>query len=232
MKRLAEFTAVIMSACMLISGCGKSAKAPVKTEEPTVEQKTSKPAENDLTGLTENAVEVDIKLTNGEDIELELYPDIAPKTVANFVKNVQEGYYSGTIFHRVIDGFMIQGGGYDEEYNLKPVSETVEGEFEENGFDNPLSHTRGVISMARAKDMNSATTQFFIVQEDSTYLDGQYAAFGRVVDGMDVVDEIATAKKASEPPAPGMTDATETTYVIDSITIDTADGDKNNKEND
>ena len=116
---------------------------------------------------------------------LELYPDLAPDTVENFVELAEDGFYDGTIFHRVIEDFMIQGGGYDE--NLKEQkTESIKGEFAKNGFENTLSHTRGVISMARAQDYDSATSQFFIVQKDATYLDGQYAAFGRVTEGMDL----------------------------------------------
>ena len=107
----------------------------------------------------------------------------------NFLKLTEEGFYDGLTFHRIIDGFMIQGG--DPKGNGTGGSdETIKGEFSENGVDNPLSHTRGAISMARSQDYDSASSQFFIVQEDSTYLDGQYAAFGYVTEGMDVVDKI------------------------------------------
>ncbi len=122
-------------------------------------------------------------------IKLELNADAAPITVSNFAKLVNEGFYDGLTFHRIISGFMIQGGdplgdgtgGSDEE---------IKGEFELNGVKNDISHTRGVISMARAQDYDSASSQFFIVHEDSTFLDGQYAGFGRVTDGIDVVDKI------------------------------------------
>ena len=107
----------------------------------------------------------------------------------NFLKLTEEGFYDGLTFHRIIDGFMIQGG--DPKGNGTGGSdETIKGEFSENGVENPLSHTRGAISMARSQDYDSASSQFFIVQEDSTYLDGQYAAFGYVTEGMDVVDKI------------------------------------------
>lgn len=133
---------------------------------------------------------VKIEMENGGVIELELCPDKAPKTVANFEKLVKEGFYDGLIFHRVIKGFMIQGGdptgtGYSGS------DETIVGEFASNGIRNDLSHTRGVISMARSNNPNSASSQFFIVHEDSTFLDGNYAAFGKVVSGMEVVDAIA-----------------------------------------
>lgn len=132
-----------------------------------------------------------IEMENGGKIELELYPDAAPKTVANFTKLVSEGFYDGLIFHRVIPGFMIQGG--DPQGNgMGGAKDNVIGEFRANGFDNPIKHTRGVISMARAYNPNSASSQFFIMHKDAPHLDGQYAAFGRVVSGIEVVDEIAS----------------------------------------
>ena len=132
-----------------------------------------------------------IEMENGGKIELELYPEAAPKTVANFLKLVEEGFYDGLIFHRVIPGFMIQGG--DPLGNgMGGSKDKLVGEFKANGFDNPIKHTRGVISMARAANPNSASSQFFIMHANSSHLDGQYAAFGKVVSGMEVVDEIAS----------------------------------------
>ena len=133
---------------------------------------------------------VKIEMENGGIITLELSPEAAPKTVANFEKLVSEGFYDGLIFHRVISGFMIQGGD-PEGTGMGGAKEKIVGEFAINGHKNPISHVRGVISMARAQNPNSASSQFFICHADSTFLDGQYAAFGRVVSGMDVVDEIA-----------------------------------------
>lgn len=122
-------------------------------------------------------------------IELELDADIAPITVANFAKLVNEGFYDGLTFHRIIDGFMIQGG--DPNGNgTGGSSERIKGEFLLNGVNNNISHTRGVISMARSSAYNSASSQFFIVHEDSTFLDGQYAGFGRVIEGIEIVDKI------------------------------------------
>ena len=132
-----------------------------------------------------------IEMENGGKIELELYPEAAPKTVANFLKLVQEGFYDGLIFHRVIPGFMIQGGD-PQGTGMGGSKEKIVGEFKANGFDNPIKHTRGVISMARAANPNSASSQFFIMHANSSHLDGQYAAFGKVVSGMEVVDEIAS----------------------------------------
>ena len=133
---------------------------------------------------------VKIEMENGGVITLELYPDKAPKTVANFEKLVKDGFYDGLIFHRVISGFMIQGGD-PTGTGMGGSEEEIPGEFAANGFENPVSHIRGVISMARTNDPNSASSQFFIMHKDGTFLDGQYAAFGKVVDGIEVVDEIA-----------------------------------------
>ncbi len=133
---------------------------------------------------------VTITMENGKQIKLELYPEIAPKTVENFEKLVKEGFYNGLCFHRVIPGFMIQGGCPDGT-GMGGPGYHIKGEFLANGFVNNLKHTRGVISMARAMDPNSAGSQFFIMHEDAPHLDGQYAAFGKVVEGIEVVDEIA-----------------------------------------
>ena len=130
-----------------------------------------------------------IEMENGKKIKIELYPEIAPITCANFEKLVKEGFYDGLIFHRVISGFMIQGGD-PEGTGMGGAKENIKGEFAQNGVENNLSHTRGVISMARSNDPDSASSQFFIVQADSTHLDGQYAAFGKVTKGMDIVDKI------------------------------------------
>lgn len=136
---------------------------------------------------------VQIEMEKGGIIKLELYPEFAPITVANFEELVREGFYDGLIFHRVIEGFMIQGGdptGTGAGGSLK----TIKGEFRKNGVNNPINHVRGVISMARSSDPNSASSQFFICHEDAPHLDGQYAAFGKVYEGMDVVDEIAESE--------------------------------------
>lgn len=123
-------------------------------------------------------------------VTLELYPNIAPITVENFVSLAKSGFYDGLTFHRIYPGFMIQGG--DPDGNGGGGSgKNIKGEFAENGFENDLSHTRGVISMARAKSFDSASSQFFIIHEDSTFLDGSYAAFGKVTDGIEVIDEVA-----------------------------------------
>ena len=133
---------------------------------------------------------VTIEMMNGDTIKAELYPEIAPNTVNNFISLVKKGFYDGLIFHRVISGFMIQGGCPDGT-GMGGPGYCIKGEFLQNGFPNSLNHTEGVLSMARAMSPNSAGSQFFIMHEDAPYLDGQYAAFGKVIEGMDVVDEIA-----------------------------------------
>lgn len=136
---------------------------------------------------------VTIEMENGKKIKLELYPEVAPITVANFEKLVGESFYDGLIFHRVIEGFMIQGGD-PEGTGMGGSKEKIKGEFLKNGVSNGLRHTRGVISMARSQNPNSASSQFFIMHKDAPHLDGSYAAFGKVVEGIEVVDEIATCK--------------------------------------
>jgi peptidyl-prolyl cis-trans isomerase B (cyclophilin B) len=130
---------------------------------------------------------------NNKVIKAELYPEIAPNTVNNFISLVKRGYYDGICFHRVIEGFMIQGGCPKGDGTGGP-GYTIKGEFTKNGFKNDLKHSRGVLSMARTMMPNSAGSQFFIMHEDSPHLDGQYASFGKVIEGLDVVDEIATTK--------------------------------------
>ncbi len=136
---------------------------------------------------------VTIEMENGGIIKLELYPEHAPITVANFEKLVKEGFYDGLIFHRVIKGFMIQGGD-PEGTGMGGAKEKIKGEFVRNGVNNPIKHTRGVISMARSMMPDSASSQFFIMHKDAPHLDGSYAAFGKVVEGMEVVDAIAECK--------------------------------------
>ncbi len=138
-------------------------------------------------------MKAEMKMELGGSVVLELYPDIAPITVANFVKLVKSSFYDGLIFHRVIAGFMIQGGD-PQGSGMGGSKETIVGEFASNGHNNPIPHLRGVISMARTSAPNSASSQFFIMHEDGKFLDGQYAAFGRVIEGMDVIDRIASVK--------------------------------------
>ena len=138
-------------------------------------------------------IQIQITMENGGVMKAELYPDIAPKTVENFTKLIKEKFYDGLIFHRVIKGFMIQGDCPQGTGTGGP-GYTIVGEFSSNGFKNDLKHTRGVLSMARAMDPNSAGSQFFIMHQDAPHLDGQYAAFGKLTDGYDVLDQIAETK--------------------------------------
>ncbi len=156
---------------------------------------------------------VTIRMADGGVIKAELYPDIAPNTVNNFISLVEKGFYNDLIFHRVIPGFMIQGGCPSGNGTGGPGYE-IPGEFTANGFQNDLKHTRGVLSMARAMDPDSAGSQFFIMHADAPHLDGQYAAFGMVLEGMDVVDKIASTKTGwgSKPLTP---------QVMSKVTVDT-----------
>ena len=175
MKKLGLVFMLLLTIGML-SGCGK------KEEEA---ESTVEVPKNLLSGTFEAVIEVE----NYGTIKVELDADTAPITVTNFVGLVKDGFYDGLTFHRIIDGFMIQGG--DPEGNGTGGSENhIKGEFASNGVENDISHVRGVISMARSRDYDSARSQFFIMHQDGTYLDGDYAAFGHVTEGMEVVDAI------------------------------------------
>lgn len=153
-----------------------------------------------------------MKIRDGGEIKLELYPDVAPITVENFVKLVSEGFYNGLTFHRVIAGFMIQGG-CPEGTGMGNPGYSIKGEFAANGVPNPLKHERGVISMARSMNPNSAGSQFFIMHMDASHLDGQYAAFGKVTEGIEEVDRIAGVST-------DFRDKPMTPVVIESITLE------------
>ena len=155
---------------------------------------------------------VTIEMENGGVIKAELYPDVAPQSVRNFVSLINKGFYDGLIFHRVISGFMIQGGD-PQGTGMGGPGYHIYGEFRQNGFDNRLKHTRGVLSMARAMAPNSAGSQFFLMHEDAPHLDGGYAAFGKVIEGMDVVDAIAAART-------GVNDRPLTPQVMKKVTVD------------
>ncbi|MBO6014640.1 MAG: peptidylprolyl isomerase [Oscillospiraceae bacterium] len=148
------------------------------------EEESEIPETAELTGLHH----AEITIRDYGTLRLELDADAAPLTVENFIRLAQEGFYDGLTFHRIMDGFMIQGGRPDGSKSPVP---TIPGEFSQNGVNNPISHVKGVISMARSGDPNSASSQFFITVGDATYLDGSYAAFGRVTEGMEVVEKIA-----------------------------------------
>ncbi len=142
---------------------------------------------------TKNPI-VTIEMENGNTIKIELYPEIAPETVKNFITLTEQGFYDGLIFHRVIPGFMIQGGDPNGT-GMGGSKQTIRGEFTANGFRNDLKHERGVISMARTANPNSASSQFFIVVKPSSHLDGQYASFGKVIEGMEEVDRIVNVPR-------------------------------------
>ena len=136
---------------------------------------------------------VTIEMENGGVMKIELYPEVAPQSVRNFISLINKGFYNGVIFHRVIRGFMIQGGDPDGT-GMGGPGYSIKGEFKSNGFDNPIKHERGVLSMARTNMPNSGGSQFFIMHKDSPHLDGSYAAFGKVIDGIEVVDQIASSE--------------------------------------
>ena len=200
MKKITVWLLTLALAATMLAGCGSktdTTDTTETTEETSAADETSDGAadtadtsENEelLTGLHHVTIDVQDYGT----ISLELDADTAPISVTNFINLANEGFYDGLTFHRIISGFMIQGG--DPNGNGTGGSEkTIKGEFSANGVENDISHVRGVISMARANDPDSGSSQFFIVHEDSTFLDGQYAAFGHVTDGMDVVDAICEA---------------------------------------
>lgn len=208
--------------CFSLFGCTSenvesSSDVDVSTSEGIEDVNENSSEIEDNSGLPEvGNYLVTIDIADYGVIEIELYGSVAPLTVTNFVNLVNDGFYDGLTFHRIIDGFMIQGG--DPLGNGMGGSEnTIIGEFVANGIDNTLSHKRGVISMARSQDFNSASSQFFIVHEDSTFLDGQYAAFGEVVSGMDVVDAICDSVTVEDDNG---TVLKENQPVISSITVE------------
>ena len=240
-KTLAVLCAVVLTAGMM-TGCGQKtedAKTESSSEKTVSDEMAEKAGFSDGSGEeasdkesasetkdTKEAVldtskeltgihHADISIRDYGDIKVELDADTAPITVTNFVKLAQEGFYDGLTFWRIIDGFMMQGG--DPKGNGTGGSgETIKGEFTSNGVKNDISHVRGIISMARSTDPDSASSQFFIVQSDSTFLDGDYAAFGKVTEGMDIVDEIC---KNANPTDDNGTIKADEQPVIDSIQI-------------
>ena len=198
--------AAVLALSFALIGCNNSSDADstqlsgdgtqesITEEVPAIaEMESTEPAdlwEGDMT-------KVKIEIENYGDVIVELNRDAAPITVDNFLKLVNEGFYNGTGFHRIIDGFMIQGGDPDGT-GMGGAAENIKGEFASNGVANPIRHERGVISMARSSNPDSASSQFFIMHQDGFFLDGDYAAFGRVVEGMDVVDAIATGTPVTD----------------------------------
>lgn len=156
---------------------------------------------------------VTFQMQNGDVFKAELYPEIAPNTVNNFVTLVQSGFYDGLVFHRVIKGFMLQGGD-PQGTGMGGPGYSIPGEFSRNGFQNPLLHDKGVLSMARSMSPNSAGSQFFVMHEKAPHLDGEYAAFGKVIEGLDVVDKIAVVKTDRR-------DRPQEDQVMEKVTVET-----------
>ncbi|GEK34996.1 peptidylprolyl isomerase [Kurthia sibirica] len=177
----------IMAILFIVAACGKDDQATDKQKTPANDQYEKKVKENPIATIT---------MANNKKIIIELEPKVAPNTVANFIALANSGFYDGLLFHRIIDGFMIQGGDPQGNGSGGP-DYTIKGEFTNNDFDNKLAHERGVISMARSQDKDSAGSQFFIMQADSENLNNEYAAFGKVTSGMTTVDKIAKSPKNS-----------------------------------
>lgn len=200
---------VLMSSLVLI-GCGNAKSGNQDASSP------SKTSENSDTGTSKSSKDLPIATITVEGygvMEAELYPEIAPNTVNNFISLANKGFYNNLKFHRVIKGFMIQGGDPKGNGTGGP-GYSIEGEFTSNGFANSLKHTTGVLSMARAQDPNSAGSQFFIMSGDAPHLDGEYAAFGKVFSGLDVLDKIQNVET-------GSADAPKKDVIITSITVNT-----------
>lgn len=203
MRKLSSILLAMALVLMGVTGCSESSSSTNTTNTDnapaaTVQQEEAQATEQAQGGLDETPQDADllsgkhhvkIKVKGYGTISVELDADIAPISVTNFVNLAKDGFYDGLTFHRIISGFMIQGG--DPQGNgMGGSDETIKGEFSENGVDNSISHVRGTISMARSQDFNSASSQFFIMHQDNPGLDGQYAGFGAVTDGMDIVDKI------------------------------------------
>ncbi len=206
MKKIIRFMALILSMTFVLCSCSNA------TFTTSTDSDTTAPAGN-ITGngsfendepeadnsefSTGEHPQVKFTMADGGSFIMELYPEYAPKTVENFIELVSDGFYDGLTFHRVVDDFMAQGG-CPEGTGFGGSSMKIKGEFAINGFDkNTLSHTRGVVSMARSKSYNSASSQFFICYSDATFLDGQYAAFGMVIQGMEVVDSFLEVERTT-----------------------------------
>lgn len=198
---------LLILALVLVSGCGN------KPEAENGQTGNSKPENSSTAAGPASHPVVTIEMDNGGIIKAELYPEIAPNTVNNFISLISKGFYDGTIFHRVIPGFMIQGGDPDGTGGGGP-GYSIAGEFSANGFTNDLKHTSGVLSMARTDNMDSAGSQFFIMDGDAASLDGLYAAFGKVTEGMDVVSEIINLPRNDS-------DRPDQPPVMKKVTVDT-----------
>ena len=208
------FPALLLALALLLGGCGADKAPAAEDQTPDAAQSEDTAADTtETTGIGLHHAEITIK--DHGTIKVELDGDAAPITVQNFMDLAKEGFYDGLTFHRIIDGFMMQGG--DPKGDGTGGSEkSIKGEFSENGVKNDLSHTRGAISMARSQDNDSGSSQFFIVHQDSTFLDGQYACFGNVTEGMDIVDDICANTAVTDQNG---TVAPENQPVIESIKI-------------
>lgn len=202
---------LIVILVFILSGCGMQEENGGSATNNNVKQSNSN------TGYPADVKErpvVTMKMEDGQAIVLELFPEAAPNTVANFISLIEKGFYDGLIFHRVIPGFMIQGGDPSGNGTGGP-GYSINGEFKSNGFEvNTVKHDRGVLSMARTNDPNSASSQFFIMVQESSQLDGQYAAFGKVIEGMEVVDKIVSVERDNM-------DKPLVDQKIESVTVDT-----------
>ncbi len=194
---------IAMVFALIVTACGN------ETEN---EQENNTGGQEESSTIEENPI-VTITMENDKEIIAELYPKIAPNTVANFISLIEDGFYNDLIFHRVIPGFMIQGGD-PEGIGTGGPGYSIPGEFQSNGFDNELKHERGVLSMARSSHPDSAGSQFFIMVKQSSHLDGDYAAFGKVIEGIEVVDEIVAAQRDE-------TDKPLEDQSIKTVTVDT-----------
>ena len=193
MKKILALLVIVVLA--MATGCSKKQETTeenIQTNKVEETQKETVP-EKSLEELCANKMFFTIEMQNGDVMKGEVYPDLAPETVKNFVALCDANFYEGLIFHRVIPGFMIQGGGFDVDMNQKEA-QSIKGEFDSNGFTNPLEHDRGVLSMARTQVKDSASSQFFIMHEKSPHLDGEYAAFGKITEGLEVIDKIANVE--------------------------------------
>lgn len=203
--------AAVVALVLIFTLGGGETETPTESPQTPTEPAEATSGQPSISG--KHHVQIDIR--DYGTISVELDADAAPITVENFLKLANEGFYNGLTFHRIMEGFMMQGGD-PEGTGFVGSDATIKGEFSENGVENPLSHTRGAISMARAKDPNSASSQFFLCQADCTFLDGDYAAFGRVTEGMDVVDAVCAD---AQPTDDNGTIPPEAQPVIRSITI-------------
>ncbi len=215
-KRLATSLLTIIALLLIVTGCGGKEKSNNSSDATATGNGAASTQEaspmNGVDTSGDNPI-VTIEMDSGKIIKVELYPKVAPNSVNNFISLVKKGFYDGTIFHRIIPGFMIQGGDPDGT-GMGGPGYSIAGEFSQNGFENNLKHTAGVLSMARSQSPDSAGSQFFLMVADAPHLDGAYAAFGKVTEGMDVVDEIVKLPK-------GANDRPNTPPVMKKVTVDT-----------